>query len=339
MATIKQVAEKAGVSTATVSRLLNENGFISDDAKRKVKLAMKETGFNPAKRKRRILSGGGSGLAHNNVLMIWNTSKIHEQTITGQNMMQGITEALQPLGASLTVAHITGDGELPPALENGKVDGILIHGSPPSPAICKQLQKHPVVWLLKQGSSDYGDRVQPDHALAGEISCDWLVQQGCRHLCCMSYSQPTTRSIYAKTRADYFLSHADRSGVQTRLLVQPEPNDSANILSERAVAASNLVEQFIHLEPRPDGLFVANELGPYIHAELLKRGIVPMKDLLLVAGGEDICAGYHLDPIPAMIRIFSQQIGKQAVETLLQRIKNPDMPQITCSLKPKLLLP
>ena len=341
MATIKQVAEKAGVSTATVSRLLNENGFISDEAKRKIKLAMKETGFDPAKRKRRLLASGSvPGLTHNNVLMIWNTGRIHsEETITGQNMMLGITEALQPLGASLTVAHLNGDDSIPPSLEHGTLDGILIHGASPSPAIASVLRKFPVVWLLKAGSADYGDRVQPEHTVCGEISCDWLVKQGCRNLCCMSYNVETTRHIYARSRADFFMRRAKQHGVDSTLLTEPEPLEPANLIVERASNAFRLVEKFASLDPKPDGLFVAPEIGPQVHAELLKRGIVPMKDLPMIAGGEDICAGHHLDPMPTTIRIFSPQIGKQAVETLLQRIKNPDMPQLTCALKPELVIP
>lgn len=341
MATIKQVAEKAGVSTATVSRLLNENGFISEDAKRKIKKAMKETGFDPAKRKRRVLTTAAiPGLTHNNVLMIWNTGQTHgEETVTAQNMMQGVTEALQPLGASLTVAHLNGDDAIPPSLEHGTVDGILIHGAPPSPAIANTLRKFPVVWLLKAGSADYGDRVQPDHTISGEIACDWLVKQGCRNLCCMGYNVKTTRHIYARTRANFFQRRAKHHGVDSTLLVEPEPIEPASLIAARAANAFRLVEKFVSLNPQPDGLFVAPEIGPQIHTELLKRGIIPMKDLPMVAGGEDVCIGYHLDPSPASIRIFATNIGKQAVEMLLQRIKNLDMPQITAALKPELVIP
>lgn len=43
--TIKTVAKKAGVSIATVSRVINHNGYISETAKTKVIKAVKETGY------------------------------------------------------------------------------------------------------------------------------------------------------------------------------------------------------------------------------------------------------------------------------------------------------
>ena len=41
MPTIKDVAKEAGLAVGTVSRVLNNRGYISDDARRKVDEAMK----------------------------------------------------------------------------------------------------------------------------------------------------------------------------------------------------------------------------------------------------------------------------------------------------------
>lgn len=45
--TIKDVAMEANVSTATVSRVLNESGFVSDDIKDRVFLAVKKLNYQP----------------------------------------------------------------------------------------------------------------------------------------------------------------------------------------------------------------------------------------------------------------------------------------------------
>jgi LacI family transcriptional regulator len=337
--TIREIAEKAGVSTATVSRLINENGFVSEEARQKILKVFKETGYDPSQRKRRKNIGPPLRLKHSNVVMIWTVGKYYEQSPTGQNLMMGVNEALQKVGASLTVTHIYANEDIPLSLLNGKFDGVLITGTTPSPTVCSFLKKIPTVWLLQQGSADFGDRVQPNHALAGELSCDWLVRQGCRNLCCMSYNQLTAQHNYTQTRADNFLNCASQNDIPGVLLTQPEPEESAGILAARAAAAANLVRHFTRLNPRPDGLFIANELGSFVHSELLQSGIVPMKDVHMVAGDDNICSQHLLDPKPTTIRIFSRQIGQQAVEMLLQRIKNPDMPQLTCALKPQLIIP
>jgi len=45
--TIKDVALEANVSTATVSRVLNESGFVSDEIKQRVYLAIKKLNYQP----------------------------------------------------------------------------------------------------------------------------------------------------------------------------------------------------------------------------------------------------------------------------------------------------
>lgn len=47
MASIKDVAKKANVGIATVSRALNESGYVSDEAKRKIDKAIKELKYTP----------------------------------------------------------------------------------------------------------------------------------------------------------------------------------------------------------------------------------------------------------------------------------------------------
>ncbi|MDV6378763.1 LacI family DNA-binding transcriptional regulator [Sporosarcina sp. GW1-11] len=48
MATIRDVAQKAGVSAATVSRYLNNKGYISEDAKRVIAAAIEELDYRPS---------------------------------------------------------------------------------------------------------------------------------------------------------------------------------------------------------------------------------------------------------------------------------------------------
>ena len=47
MATLKDVAKEAGLTTSTVSRVLNNRGYISDNARKKVDDAMKKLNYQP----------------------------------------------------------------------------------------------------------------------------------------------------------------------------------------------------------------------------------------------------------------------------------------------------
>ena len=88
------------------------------------------------------------------------------------------------------------------------------------------------------------------------------------------------------------------------------------------------------MSPRPDGLFVTNDLCMLVHRELLNQGIVPMKDILFISGNDE-----YLNPQTVGIDIFDRSIGNLAVQALLWRIRNPQMPIVTHSLKPQLIIP
>ena len=47
LASIKEVAQKAGVGVGTVSRVLNSTGYVSDETRIKVETAMKELNYIP----------------------------------------------------------------------------------------------------------------------------------------------------------------------------------------------------------------------------------------------------------------------------------------------------
>lgn len=47
MVTIKQVAEEAGVSRSTVSRYISQKGYVSDDARHKIKAAIAKLHYTP----------------------------------------------------------------------------------------------------------------------------------------------------------------------------------------------------------------------------------------------------------------------------------------------------
>ena len=154
-----------------------------------------------------------------------------------------------------------------------------------------------------------------------------------------STSTSQCHSKYWKTRENHFLNLAEEAQIQTSLITCPELTELHASPSKLPETVSKLVDDLLKLTPRPDGLYVTNWLGPYIYQELIKHGISPMKDLLMVAGDPNIAALRYLTPKLVTTRLSGAQIGEQAVETLLQRIKKPDMPQITCMLKPKLLIP
>jgi len=83
--TIREIAALAGVSTATVSRVVNHSGYVSEQTRRVVERVVREHGYS-ANRSARGLSGGRTGLVGVTV------PRIHPAYFSV--MVAGVTEAL-----------------------------------------------------------------------------------------------------------------------------------------------------------------------------------------------------------------------------------------------------
>lgn len=55
MSSIKDVAKMAGVGVGTVSRMINDSGYVADDTKEKIRIAMDELGYIPNELGRNLL--------------------------------------------------------------------------------------------------------------------------------------------------------------------------------------------------------------------------------------------------------------------------------------------
>jgi LacI family transcriptional regulator len=326
--TIKEVAKQAGVSTATISRVINNTGVVQKETRDKILRTIKELGYKPTTRQQ-IRSSGASSLKHKNIALIWTGDSAVAFSETARAMVLGVLHKLQALGAKLTVDYITESGHIPQCIREGKIDGVLLHGPEPSAAICERIRQLPVVWMLQAGSVEFGDHVQPDHNYIGRISAKHLIEQGCQQLCCISYTRELTDPPYWQSRANGFVNCAKVQQINCSIL----HCSSNQVDSERHTRAKELVDAFEKISPAPDGLFVANDFGNLIHNELMRRGITPMTDLQVIAG--------NVSAHPKVIDLdfFSNELGQLSVDTLLWRIKNPEMPIVTHSIQPKLILP
>jgi len=337
--TITDVAEAAGCSVATVSRVMNGKDAVSHKMEQRIRDAVQQCSYVPIrKRKTRRTSGKGSILSHGAVTLLWSASRT--MNLTGENLLQGLTDGLHAQGITLNLDYLDTSGRVPTSLESGLVDGFIIHGMPDE-KILTLLRKHPVVWLFQQGSHLFGDRVQPDHVRAGELASEYFYEHGIKHVCCVTDSRNDAFAI-AKARTCGFLEKSSTFKFKVDLIDGEAQNSSPTQGTETMALrrmANEAAKAFANLSPKPEAVFVANHLGPFLHMELAQLGIVPMRDVCLIAGNTSVCSQHHLFPEPITIRIFSEKIGKLGALRLRERIENPDLPESTTCVKPKLHIP
>ena len=134
---MRRVAELAGVSTSTVSRVINAHPSISPKTVQSVRAAMESINFRPVLR-----NDSHDGAANNATLLVAyvvfgtagrSTAPAFEQ------LLSGISESADRLRVDLIFSFASELAHVSPRVLNGEVDGLLLGGIRPPADIQQRL--------------------------------------------------------------------------------------------------------------------------------------------------------------------------------------------------------
>lgn len=129
-ANIRIVAEKAGVSIAAVSRVLNKKPNVSESMRNKVISACSELGYQLNPSIQDLIRKGRSGITRN--LAYISVYRTISYPMYAQNL-DGIEKTSRTSNYNLSLARLSGEEknlyELPPLLRDGRADGLLLTGA------------------------------------------------------------------------------------------------------------------------------------------------------------------------------------------------------------------
>jgi DNA-binding LacI/PurR family transcriptional regulator len=312
--TMIELAKKAGVSQATVSRVINGTGGVSLET---VRQAISETGYRPAPR------GKGSAPASSwQVLaLIFLDDSYLAHPALALSKIRGVQQAATEAGMSLLIVELLEGAALPPLVTSGRVDGLLLWGGKMSDGVSLP-EGVPAMWLSSH-HEESGDGVLQGNEAVGRIAAKYLLGQGHRQMAFFNL-QGTHPGYRARGEGFEYFVHQGGGLVQR---VQEAPSDPAGmqawtVHTEERVAS--LVERFLKLKPRPTAIFIPDDqLTALAWRAFLVRGVQPEKDVRIISCNNDQSFLLGLHPRPATVDLAPETTGRRAVEQLLWRIRHP----------------
>ena len=323
---IVEVAKLAGCSHTTVSRVINQQPGVSDDAAARVRAAMRRLNYvppvkrrGPQPKRRKVVRTGNVA-----VLMFGTDATPLTAPVTAA-AIHAVEEALATNAYSMTLGQVRDESRLPSVVQRGDIDGLILHGNPPSPELAERLQRFPAVWMMSPRSRTgyWGDRVAPDNHAIGAVAADYLIQRGHRRVAFLAID---AAHLGFGDRLAAFEQAATSAGLACDI-VRTEGGANYQPGDFRAVRqhVDRLVEAFAQLDERPTGVFVPRGQAILMVFEALRsRGIEPGRDVTIIACDNDpALAG--LNPQIATVDVRPDRIGRAAVDQLLRRIEKPDL--------------
>lgn len=178
-ASVRDVAEAAGTSIASVSRVLNNTGYISDALRRRVEQAVQKTGYTPDFTARHLRTGRSKAVG----FMVSNMSNPLLSAF-----FAAVETRMQAAGFSVLVASTydrpAKEAELVTLFENRRLEGIM--ASPGTEGLPTNLNpfarcKLPLVIFDRDVESN-GDIVYQDHRSGVRKAVEYLISLGHRRI-------------------------------------------------------------------------------------------------------------------------------------------------------------
>lgn len=302
MATIKQVAKHANVSVATVSRVMNKSGYVSEEAKEAVEKAIAELNYAPNRVARSLYKKSSNLIG---LIMPDITNPFFPQ------LARAIEDVANQHGYQVVLCNTDEQLEKEQtylvALQTMHVDGLIIttnHSHNPN----YETLDLPMVALdriVKAGI----DAVVSDGYEGGKLAADTLLQRGATRL---AHIAGPDHLKTVKRRTEGFVEVAGE-----KLVGMTE----STFTFKDALKASQ--ELFDHAWPF-DGIFAANDvIAAAVLQEAVRRNIRVPEELQVI-GYDGIELGEMTSPPLTTIVQPIYEMGRLATERLLDLIEKKD---------------
>ncbi len=309
MATIREVASRAGVSPSTVSRVLNKKPYVSDEVLNNVRRAMQELNYFPNTNKEEQYSRSES--SGNIALFIPNLDNNAYNVVT-ESIEEEARKKNYNIILCITHDNLEIENYYVNRMKQTGADGFIICCARPDSAYIDQLVKDniPIVLLFRTYGEDI-DAVVINNYDGARSAVKHLINIGRRKIACISGD---TDIIVQRDRLRGYVDALKSNDIKVnKEFIIPE------IWNKEILHQS--VTKFLK-NYQIDGIFCTNDERAVVamHAAI-ELGFKIPQDISII-GFDNISVGKLLSPELSTLAQPTEEMGKLAIQKLLTIIKN-----------------
>lgn len=308
MSTITDVAQRAGVSTMTVSRVLNRSGYASEETRARVIAAAAELGYMP------------DGLARSLRVKRTQTLALILTDITNPfftTVARGVEDAASAEGYAVIFCNTDESAEeearYTQMLLERQVDGLLIV---PAASTSRSIEAalgrgKPVVVLDRRVRGAAVDTVRCDSEGGAYQAAAHLLQLGHRHIAALAGSPDVSVVAERVAGAQRAFAEAGLTLAEDHILYGRPTVESGAAMARRAM----------RLDPRPTALLATNNFIAVGAFEALREAGLRAPEDVSLAGFDDLPPALVIDPFLTVVSQPAYEMGRRGAELLLARLR------------------
>ncbi|HHF0535583.1 MULTISPECIES: substrate-binding domain-containing protein [Vibrio] len=327
MATMKDIAKLAGVSTSTVSHVINKTRFVSEEISERVNNAAKELNYYAP-----------SALARS--LKVNRTKTIGMLVTTSTNpffgeVVKGVERSCYQKGYSLILCNTEGDNERMRqsinTLLQKRVDGLILMCSSLEGERIDVFERYPDIPVVVM---DWGpmlftsDKIQDNSLRGGYLAAKYLIDCGHTEIGCIT--GPLIKH-QAQMRYEGYKRAMNEAGLEF----------NANWIIESDFECDGGYQAFKKMAQRgalPSSIFVSNDMMAMGVINAANELGIKVPDDLSIIGYDDIHIAKFMSPSLTTIHQPKYRLGQAAVETLVRRLDDKSNDAQVVQLEPTLVV-
>ncbi|KUM43144.1 LacI family DNA-binding transcriptional regulator [Pseudomonas sp. EpS/L25] len=323
MATIKDVAARAGISYTTVSHVVNNTRPVSPGVREKVEAAIAELGYVPSgvARSLRNQATGTFGVLVPNAVNPYFAE-----------LARGIEDHCERQGYSVILCNSDDDADKQlrylRVLRERRIDGLVVATVDGDPRFAKALAglRIPLVLVDRPLEGVQAGHIRVDHHQGGLLATRHLLELGHRRIACLG--GPADSPVASERVAGYQQALAE-AGVAPGMIRRCAFTAAAGHAEARALLAQ---------PGAVTAIFAGNDtIALGVLRAAAERGL-PVPAQLSVVGFDDIELSRYLYPALTTIGQSIRDLGEQAAQLLLARREAVGSPSTHDIAVPRLVL-
>lgn len=314
--TIKDVAREAGISTATVSKVMNGSYSISQETIDRVNAVMKKLDYHPNARARNLAQ-------QSNKTVVFVTSLQKNVGFTNPHMFEmmcGLENSLAKKGYSLVLKSLeTEDAPkyIKETFDVKMADGFIIHASLLSEELDEIISKNEIPHLVL-GMPNFDSHlswIDVNNKHAGELAAKYLLSCG---YCSVAFIGGRPEDKISMHRLNGVLSVLKEHDV-----VQPQ--NYIKYGDSETKSGYKMTEDIISLKKRPQAIICANNYLAYGCVSAIRDQGLKIPEDIGILTFDDFPFSKLLEPNLTVVNIDVYDLGYEAGKNILKIVRKPNV--------------
>ncbi|HEV2132250.1 MAG TPA: LacI family DNA-binding transcriptional regulator [Longimicrobiaceae bacterium] len=327
MPKLQDVAELAGVSASTVSRVVNEPQMVNDQTRARVEEAIRALGYRPNRVARRLRVE--HGLTNLVGLIIPDL-----QNPFFADIARGVEDVAVQNGYTVLIGNsdenLDKERRYLEVMHAESVDGIILPPNSTSDPVATDFAQSemPLVFVDRRLSKVKMDTAVTDNVRGAYDAVEHLIRLGHRRI---GFIEGRPQVSTSRERLAGYRQALEDHGIELDPAI-------VRVGDSRQESGRHLAEELLALPERPTALLVGNGLMALGALEALHRAELKIPDEMAIIGYDDMPWALALNPPLTVVRQPGYELGSRAMELLLQRIRMPERSTTLVVLEPELIV-